>query len=485
MTAAGSAHFQNVSAPMLSVRGVAFAVLFAVILSWPMLLVTAPLGYFDTLAYLETGKSVVDLVLDAVTIQAPGSETGAGAGPGASAPDAPTSARQLRSFAYSAFLYVGSLGPGGLVLATLAQTTATLLVLFAFFTARPSVATAVAGAGVLAAVTTLPWFASYAMPDILAAALILFYALLVNGIGHIGTGWRITLVAIAAFAVVSHYGHIPLAFGLMISAVILCALRRRLSASVVVLAALPVFLAVGLNLTASAVALDAPSMTPKRLPILLARSIDDGPAAWHLREACPGIGYAICGIFPDGVPEDMPSFLWSDKGIARATSAELDAIRNEESRILLNTFLSYPAEQLVSFFRNTGLQLVSIGTDQVNPLVKLNESGQLASSEEMRSDYPYLGRFDDITFWGTFVAIGIGGLVWLAGFLPRGAGWVLGVCVIGLFGNALIFGGLSAPADRYQSRVIWVLPALFLVFFLNQRVTFDHKELSSNGKSLR
>ncbi len=474
MSSVASPSPPSVRAPLLSAQGIAVAVLFSVILCWPMLLVTAPLGYFDTLAYLHTGERAVDLAISSIVASTPGTEAGAGS----SAADDAASARQMRSFVYSTFLYLGSLGPGGLILATVVQTTATLMVAFAFFTVRPPLASAVVGGGLLAAVTTLPWFASYAMPDILAAALILFYALLVGGIGHIGIGWRIMLAAIAAFATVSHYGHIPLAFGLMVSSVAICVMRRSLSASVLVLAVLPVALAVGLNLSASAVALDGPSVAPKRLPILLARSIDDGPAAWHLRDSCPEIGYAICGIFPDGVPDDMITFLWSEEGIRRASTDQLNAIRAEEGRILLNTLREYPVEQFSSFFRNVGLQLVTIGTDQVNPLARQDASGEFASTEGMRDAYPYLGHFDVIVLWGTFAATAIAGLAWATGALPRGAGWALGMCVIGLFGNALIFGGLSVPADRYQSRVAWVLPALALVYWMDQR-----GRLASKGTS--
>ena len=55
----------------------------------------------------------------------------------------------------------------------------------------------------------------------------------------------------------------------------------------------------------SAAALGEASVAPKRLPILLARSIDDGPGARFLAEACPEAGFALCDIFPAGVPDDL------------------------------------------------------------------------------------------------------------------------------------------------------------------------------------
>ena len=37
------------------------------------------------------------------------------------------------------------------------------------------------------------------------------------------------------------------------------------------------------------------------------------------------------------------------------------------------------------------------------------------------------------------------------------------VTLAGLAGNALIFGGLSAPAERYQARVVWCLGLVLLI----------------------
>lgn len=452
-------------APFLSLRGVAVALLLAVGLSWPMLLVTAPLGFFDTVAYLSSGEATVDRALSAILPDAPSADPDVGD----AQEDEAKSARQLRSFVYSAFLYLASLAPGRLVLATITQTAATLLVLFAFVTAEPRIRTALAGGVVLAGVTTLPWYASYAMPDILAAAIILYFALLAFGIRQVGRGWRVAFGLFATFAIVSHYGHIPLAFGLMLAALATCALRRSLTVAVAAMAVLPVMLAAGLNLTASAVVLDGPSLAPKRLPILLARAIDDGPAAWHLRDACPEAGYAICDIFPDGVPEDISSFLWSDEGIRSASAAELDAIREEEFRIIWNAFRAYPVHQLSSFAGNVGLQLVSVGTMDVNPLERSEAGGGYASTVRMRDDYPALQAFDHVTFWGTLAATTLAVIVWATGALPRGAGWAIGVCLVGILGNALIFGGLSAPVDRYQSRVAWVFPALVFALWINRR----------------
>jgi hypothetical protein len=40
--------------------------------------------------------------------------------------------------------------------------------------------------------------------------------------------------------------------------------------------------------------------------------------------------------------------------------------------------------------------------------------------------------------------------------------WALALLALGLIANAAICGGLSAPADRYQGRVVWAVVLLGL-----------------------
>jgi hypothetical protein len=255
----------------------------------------------------------------------------------------------------------------------------------------------------------------------------------------------------------------------MVATLVCCVIRRTLSAAIVALAVLPLIVAVALNLGTSAATLDGPSLAPKRIPILLARSLEDGPAAWHLQEVCPEASYAICDIFPDGVPDGVQAFLWSKKGIFSVGNDQIAAIRAEEFTILWNAFKAYPVEQIMSLFGNFAKQLRKIGTEDIYPMHSSAESGQFETSKLMRPDYPSLEVFDTVTFWGTLAAVVTAGLAWAGGTLRQGASWALGLCVCGILINAMIFGGLSAPVDRYQSRVLWVFPALALVFWLDNR----------------
>jgi hypothetical protein len=55
-------------------------------------------------------------------------------------------------------------------------------------------------------------------------------------------------------------------------------------------------------------------------------------------------------------------------------------------------------------------------------------------------------------------------LAWRRGYLSAPERDLALLVLVGLIVNALIFGGLSAPVDRYQSRIVWLIPALWFIY---------------------
>jgi uncharacterized membrane protein YfcA len=84
-----------------------------------------------------------------------------------------------------------------------------------------------------------------------------------------------------------------------------------------------------------------------------------------------------------------------------------------------------------------------------------------------------LSRVDVVT--QTTTILSVGGL--LALLLRRRLGRpeleALAILTAGLLANAAIFGGLSAPADRYQARLVWLLPLLLALVWLGRRRAHD------------
>ena len=450
------------------------------LLLWPALLNGGPLVFFDSASYLDQGRQAVEealrLVAGAPSPDAAGAGGGA-AGAGAAAPEA----NIVRSVAWSVFAHLASATPlaeWGIALVQSALV-ATLLAMLAgralLEAARPAdIALAVL---FCAALTPLPWFVSYLMPDILAAVVILCGMLVAVGLERFGATGRLFILGAASFAMLSHYGHIPLGFGVGAAALVLLLVQRRLTPAAVAVAALPVLVALGGNAAVNRVAFHEPGVgvATKRLPVLLARSLADGPARWHLEENCAAEGYAICEVFDGNFSSDLGVILWSDAGLGGASPEQMDRIRAEEPLILRRAFMDYPAEQIWSFAGNAVSQTWTFGMDDFSwSRLRWLPNGNVDT-----------GPFDPDRSRAGLDATGLAhlaGLIAATGLIlvyaardRLGAGArereMLLVAVAGLAINAAIFGGLSVPVDRYQGRVVWIVPALAALFWLTRRKT--------------
>ncbi|XHY19306.1 hypothetical protein SuNHUV7_41220 (plasmid) [Pseudoseohaeicola sp. NH-UV-7] len=362
-----------------------------------------------------------------------------------------------RSFTYSAGVYaLHAIGGYGLVSFT--QGLFVSLFIFALIDdallRRPLVL--FLGLIALATATTLPWFVVYLMPDIFAAVPILFGILLIGPLSAT-TGWqRWFFAALSALAVSFHYGYPPLMAGVTAVALLCLMVRGSLTPALGFAALLPVVFAPLLNLAASSAVLDNPSATPLRLPILLARSLEDGPALWYLTEACPEANLAFCDAFGDDIPAYVGSFLWDEDGISKLSREQMAQIREEEFTILWRAFRAYPIAQTTSLLGNAAKQSVKIGTGNISGRLATEEFG----IERLPPDAPALRalqRYDTLVMWTSAIsaAICLGCLCFPR--VRRRHGGTLLIVLSGLLANAVIFGGLSAPVERYQSRVIWLL----------------------------
>jgi hypothetical protein len=247
--------------------------------------------------------------------------------------------------------------------------------------------------------------------------------------------------------------------------------RRRLTLGLAILVVLPIGLALGGNMLASKLAFHEASAAPKHLPILLARSIADGPALWHLQENCPKKRYAICEVF-ETVPSNIGALLWAKDGLLnKATDEQMTRIRAEEPVILRRAFLEYPRQQSWSLVGNAVLQLGAIGTEDLrwSALTRTGDGGFSMGPGrfEPRAGFDRIAKLNiGVTLLAIAVLLACFGRDRLTA-TPHERDLIC-VALAGLAANAAIFGGLSAPVDRYQARVIWILPLLALLFVLHR-----------------
>ena len=387
--------------------------------------------------------------------------------------------RGARSLIYSIFTYLLRF-PGVSLLALAAvQATAVVVVLTLLrrliapgSALRPTLAF---GAG-MAVVTSAPWYAAYAVPDIFAGVAIAGSLALTVFFDRMRFPARLGIVALVAFCITTHGSHLLIAFSTLVAGCVANLWLERGSLVDMVRKAIwfasPVVLAVIALLGTSYAAFGEASIAPKRYPIQLARSVADGPGAWYLRDHCATEHFAICEVFGPNPPRKVNDFLWGPNGVRyRATPDQMERIRAEESTIVRKAAMAYPGDQIRRSIRNSFAQFFEFGLRGLvfGERMVPGEDPAIASPSSDRPDFRAAG--EAVTYAGFFASILL--LVLFRRRLRREEIAAIAVGFIGLLANATVCGTLSGVTDRYQGRVAWVLPAL--AFIIALRIWNDHE----------
>ena len=338
---------------------------------------------------------------------------------------------------------------------------------------------------VLCVASPLPWFVSQLMPDVFTGLLVIALVLLIALPSRLSKRERVFLTGFGAFAVAVHTSHLPLAVGLTL---VLVPLRRWLGADaplgraalarVLAVPALAACALVGVNLVGHGRA----AIAPFGNVFLLARVLYDGPGFDALEKNCPAAGWRLCA-YAGQFPGDSDRFLWSAgsplqrAGGARAISAEAGAIvaaalRDEparEARAFAGNFLA----QLTRFATGDGLDPWQATVRPViarafppRELLAYDAARQTQGGFVIPAGLQAVHRIAAL--------VGIVALCALPIVRRRDPVALIAVAILlALLGNAAITGGLSAPHDRYQARLIWLavcLPVMAGPALLRQRL---------------
>lgn len=380
-----------------------------------------------------------------------------------------------RSVYYGMLLYLGFLA-GGLGLAVAAQALCVAYVLHLVMVRlwRLSVRSYLLTVGALAVATPLGVFTGLLMPDVFTGITVLAIGVLAVHWPDLARTQRWVLAALLLFALASHSSHLPLALAMIAAAL---AARwawgrwRGLSlpglgvAAACLLAAFAAEAAFNLAVTRF---VGAP---PMRLPHLTGRLIDMGPGTDYLRKQCPQAGYAACK-WVSNYPTLWDDFLFSTdprKGaFALADAATKRRLSDEQLRLAWAVLRHDPAGVVggvaADVVRQVGLfETATLRTDQLAQYAGRVPDEVFAAMRSMRSlDNHAASRILTIaTYLGT--AAGLLLLAWIAWRgtppgrdFPRLAALVL----LGVLANAAICAALASPLERFQARVIWLVPFL-------------------------
>ncbi len=459
---------------------IALFILTTLFLTWPLVINGSPFYTGDSASYLRggsfgfhTGLQMLDHWWNALIGGSPVTSTGGD--PKTIVAAAVAESGGVRSVFYSVTTHLFRWPGQSLIALGIFQASAVALAigfLRSKLAPRADFPSSLVAVGAISLLTTAPWYAAYAMPDIFAGVAIAGAIILTMFFDRIGAAGRISLVLLVAYCITVHGTHLPLAFVVLLAGALASFLMHRPrcgdAATRALWAASPVVLAVVALLGTSYLAFGEPSLAPKRYPIQLARSVADGPGAWHLRDHCATERYAICEIFGPNPPRKSGDFLWSRDGVRyRATPEQMERIRAEESLIVWRAAMEYPVEQFRLSARNIARQLTMFGPDDLEFGQRLVGRAD-PTLTQIGPNRPQLTVFGEIVVYLSFFLSALI-LVAIRRKLKPVEKGAIAIVVIGLLTNAAICGILSGVTDRYQARVAWLLPALAIFILLRIR----------------
>jgi hypothetical protein len=434
----------------------------ALFMSWPALYNRFPLLYPDSMTYIEDGPRVAR----ALFLHQLSDYYG------------------MRSFFYSLgilpFHWDATLWP---VVAFQSLLTAYILWLVArSIFPRPIVWRYLVLCALLNLLSSVGWFASLIMPDILGPVLYLCIYLLLFAADTLSLRERLVAMLIAWWSITGHATHLCLAVGacLLLTALVLLRRQSRHLWKGLVHLALVIFLAAVSQIALHAYLYGEPSLNGDRPPYLMARVIADGPGRWYLQQHCgqPGVNFALCD-YVQKLSADSDDFIWGPNGVWQSVPVETgERLQKEEIPFVLATLRVYPRAQLSKSAHNFWQQLTTISFEPDASDWTLKEfdtvlPGQRSAYLRSRQSQNNLA-FDfqtPVQNWTVIISLAVIAAFALRQFrrpTARLAGLALVISSM-VLANAFVTGALSTVEDRYQSRVVWLLPLLALILLLDFR----------------
>ena len=325
----------------------------------------------------------------------------------------------------------------------------------------------------LSLITTLSWYVPLILPDILGPVLYLSIYLIVFAPETLTRAERWALYIVSWWCIASHATHLMLAAGLcvLLGLVALLGRSKRIARlQSVAQVALIVLASAASQLALNGYLYGHPSLNGERPPFLTARIIADGPGRWYLDKNCSQLNWVICRHISQ-VSSDPDNFLWGSDGLwPNLTADEGNQLMEEEMPFVLATLRAYPASELKRAASSVWEQLGIFGLNDLDPsgytlsqfpYVLPGARAAYVRSRQGRNAIP----LDDITtfqFWvvAASLAIIVAFTPWLACKRPsRLLGLTLIIFAVEL-ANAVVTSTLSMVEDRFQARVVWLIPML-------------------------
>lgn len=346
--------------------------------------------------------------------------------------------------------------------------------------ARTSAPRFLATVTLLSLASSVGWFVGYVMPDLFASLLVLGIFLSCFAWSDLRGSERAAVAFLVWFAIVAHASHLLLAGALLaVVAALSFAQEGTWRAALRAPARLAALLVAGAlsTLLLHRALLGEASLGGRRPLFLLARTLADGPARSYLHAHCGELDLAICA-FQDRLPDNVRDVLWAEDGIWETTSEQTrERLRREEMQVVVAAVRSDPWRQLAASSRNFAAQLGTFGMQgtyfpDLYIVTRIREALPGSGDRFFRSRQArrtlheeFFAGVQQAALAASLLAIAICGVLLGRDRVNRLT--PLGILVLcALLFNAAITGVISEIEDRYQARVIWLVPLLACVFTL-------------------
>ncbi|GGI86537.1 hypothetical protein GCM10007973_23760 [Polymorphobacter multimanifer] len=338
----------------------------------------------------------------------------------------------------------------------------------------------------LALATSAGVFANFVMPDILAGILILSMAMLLAFWRRLSRAEAAFLFVVAVFATLSHVSHLIVAAAVLSLAALLklarpARLRFELPNPALGAAAAITFFGIAGTLAFGIVVKSVTGRTPTHLPHFTAHLVQQPMLAEFLRQNCtpPQPRWAVCA-YRNRLPLVWTDFLFN-KDAAQGSFATADplqrrAISEQDVPLALAVLRSDPLRMAGMMLGESGRQLAQFSYEDLSPQTKrrfIDTSFPPRVREDIHQSRLW---HDDSALWAgsriqqIVVLLALPLLLFALHGLARSrnvsnAVLLAAIVCSGVVFNAIVCGVLASPYDRFQARVIWLVPLLAITLF--------------------
>lgn len=339
---------------------------------------------------------------------------------------------------------------------------------------------------ILSFCSSMGWTTSQLMPDIFTSYLVLSVFLFYSW-NNKSRGIYVFLSIIIMLSILSHLTNITISvliLGFLIIVILLMKLGKKelvifIKKSVFFLALIfiSLMILVGLNKKYYHYA----GLSPTSNIFFIARLMDTGFMRDFLYEKCPEKSYEMCN-YKDNLPRSYEDFLWSPESVFNKTGGwNINA--HKEYGLIIHDVLTTP-KYLGKFLYNCGVhslhQLTAFEIGDGLTSVYNTESSQYQTvikhfdKREFREDFIHSKQTQGKLKFGVFnlmnyillaVSTVIIFLVFIIRKFDRNMVIFTFIIISGVVINAAATSSLSSVFNRFQSRIIWLIPLLACIYF--------------------